>query len=86
MIASVSSRIPLRSKGPCFVCWVCALYFGKYLASCLRIKHMLSTAFWSAGCKNCANMCPKTFELEDDYGRARAVRQGVFSHLAALDH
>lgn len=30
-----------------------------------------------AGCKNCANMCPKTFDLEDDYGRARAVRQGV---------
>ena len=31
-----------------------------------------------AGCKNCANMCPKTFDLEDDYGRARAVRQGMY--------
>ena len=38
---------------------------------------MLSPVFYSAGCKNCANMCPRTFSLEDDYGRARAVQQGV---------
>ena len=42
---------------------------------------MLSPAFYFAGCKNCANMCPKTFSLEDDYGRARAVQQGVSYHL-----
>lgn len=36
------------------------------------------------GCKNCTNVCPKTFEIEDDYGRARAMRQGVTRLLCAL--
>ena len=45
---------------------------------------MLTNRLWRTGCKNCANMCPKTFELEDDYGRARAVRQGIHPWLAAL--
>jgi ferredoxin len=28
------------------------------------------------GCKNCTHVCPKTFAIEDDYGRARAMQQG----------
>lgn len=28
------------------------------------------------GCKNCTHVCPQTFAIEDDYGRARAMRQG----------
>ncbi|CAL8460661.1 g191 [Coccomyxa elongata] len=31
------------------------------------------------GCKNCTNVCPHTFAIEDEYGRARAMRQGVDS-------
>ena len=29
------------------------------------------------GCKNCTNVCSKTFAIEDDYGRARAMQQGA---------
>lgn len=28
-------------------------------------------------------MCPKTFDLEDDYGRARAIRQGAMLSLVS---
>ena len=28
------------------------------------------------GCKNCTHVCPQTFAIEDDYGRARAMHQG----------
>ena len=28
------------------------------------------------GCKNCTHVCPQTFAIEDDFGRARAMRQG----------
>ncbi|KAK9798198.1 hypothetical protein WJX73_003293 [Symbiochloris irregularis] len=31
--------------------------------------------FTCIGCRNCTNVCGKTFELEDDYGRARVVSQ-----------
>lgn len=31
--------------------------------------------FACIGCRNCTNVCGKTFELEDDFGRARAVSQ-----------
>jgi ferredoxin len=27
------------------------------------------------GCKNCANTAPKTFEIEESFGRARAISQ-----------
>ena len=32
---------------------------------------------WGAGCKNCANVCSKTFFMEDEWGRARVRQQGV---------
>lgn len=31
------------------------------------------------GCRNCANVCGKTFFIEEEHGRARAVAQGVDS-------
>lgn len=31
--------------------------------------------FFSAGCKNCANMCPDVFGIEEDFGRARVYNQ-----------
>lgn len=31
------------------------------------------------GCRNCTNVCPKTFDIEDDFGRARVMQQGVDS-------
>ncbi|GAB4814662.1 hypothetical protein N2152v2_001708 [Parachlorella kessleri] len=33
--------------------------------------------FTCIGCRNCANVCPKTFDIEDEYGRARVMAQGV---------
>eukprot|EP00877_Chromochloris_zofingiensis_P006742 jgi/Chrzof1/2320/Cz11g10260.t1 len=32
--------------------------------------------FTCIGCRNCTNVCPKTFDMEDDWGRARAMAQG----------
>eukprot|EP00879_Flechtneria_rotunda_P017836 GHRR01018695.1.p1 GENE.GHRR01018695.1~~GHRR01018695.1.p1 ORF type:complete len:276 (+),score=42.07 GHRR01018695.1:108-935(+) len=29
------------------------------------------------GCRNCTNVCPNSFAIEDDYGRARVMRQGM---------
>ena len=31
----------------------------------------------AAGCTNCANVCSKTFFMEDEWGRARVRQQGV---------
>lgn len=33
--------------------------------------------FSCIGCRNCNNVCPKTFAMEEEYGRARVMRQGV---------
>jgi ferredoxin len=33
--------------------------------------------FACIGCRNCNNVCPKTFGMEDEYGRARVFTQGV---------
>lgn len=31
--------------------------------------------FFFAGCKNCANMAPDVFAIEEDFGRARVYSQ-----------
>lgn len=31
--------------------------------------------FSCIGCRNCNNVCPKTFEMEEEHGRARVMRQ-----------
>lgn len=31
------------------------------------------------GCWNCASVCPRTFKIEDEFGRARAIAQGADS-------
>lgn len=33
--------------------------------------------FACIGCRNCNNVCPKTFGMEDEFGRARVMTQGV---------
>jgi ferredoxin len=33
--------------------------------------------FACIGCRNCNGVCPKTFAMEEEHGRARAVRQDV---------
>lgn len=35
--------------------------------------------FTCIGCRNCTNVCPASFAIEDDWGRARVMRQGVDS-------
>ncbi|GAB2263035.1 hypothetical protein Droror1_Dr00004032 [Drosera rotundifolia] len=37
--------------------------------------HVFVDEFNCIGCKNCANLCPKVFRIEEDYGRARAYNQ-----------
>jgi ferredoxin len=29
------------------------------------------------GCRNCNNVCPQTFGMEEEWGRARVMQQGV---------
>eukprot|EP00878_Enallax_costatus_P007198 GHUV01007542.1.p1 GENE.GHUV01007542.1~~GHUV01007542.1.p1 ORF type:complete len:273 (+),score=70.63 GHUV01007542.1:976-1794(+) len=33
--------------------------------------------FTCIGCRNCTNVCPSSFAIEDDYGRARVMKQGA---------
>lgn len=33
--------------------------------------------FTCIGCKNCCNVCSKTFDIEDEYGRSRVMAQGA---------
>ena len=33
--------------------------------------------FSCIGCRNCNNVCPKTFGMEEEFGRARVIRQEV---------
>lgn len=35
--------------------------------------------FSCIGCRNCANVCPRSFAIEEDYGRARVQQQGTDS-------
>eukprot|EP00250_Pteridium_aquilinum_P005577 c15649_g1_i1 orf=395-1531(-) len=38
-------------------------------------EHIFVDEFSCIGCKNCANTAPKTFEIEEDFGRARVASQ-----------
>lgn len=37
--------------------------------------HVFVDEFSCIGCKNCANVAPNVFEIEEDFGRARAYKQ-----------
>ncbi|KAF0920198.1 hypothetical protein E2562_034013 [Oryza meyeriana var. granulata] len=37
--------------------------------------HVFVDEFSCIGCKNCANVCSKVFQIEEDYGRARVYNQ-----------
>ncbi|EYU37338.1 hypothetical protein ABFS82_13G037800 [Erythranthe guttata] len=37
--------------------------------------HVFVDEFSCIGCKNCANVCSKVFDIEEDFGRARAYSQ-----------
>lgn len=38
---------------------------------------MFVDEFTCIGCRNCANVCPSTFMMEEEWGRARVAQQGV---------
>jgi ferredoxin len=42
------------------------------LPACLQV---FVDEFTCIGCRNCTNVCPSTFAIEEEYGRARAMRQ-----------
>lgn len=43
--------------------------------------HVFVDEFSCIGCKNCANVCPKVFDIEEDFGRARVYSQNGSSEL-----
>ncbi|XP_074276052.1 uncharacterized protein LOC141599827 isoform X2 [Silene latifolia] len=43
--------------------------------------HVFVDEFSCIGCKNCANVAPDVFQIEEDYGRARAYKQCGYADL-----
>ncbi|XP_019194093.1 PREDICTED: uncharacterized protein LOC109188053 [Ipomoea nil] len=43
--------------------------------------HVFVDEFSCIGCKNCANVCPKVFDIEEDFGRARVYSQSGSGEL-----
>lgn len=41
----------------------------------LYLLYLIMIRFFFTGCKNCANVCPDVFSIEEDFGRARACNQ-----------
>ena len=35
----------------------------------------------ATGCKNCANICPNVFQIEEDFGRSRVYSQSGSTEL-----
>lgn len=42
--------------------------------------YLISSRIYT-GCKNCANVCSKVFEIEEDFGRARVYNQSGNAEL-----
>jgi hypothetical protein len=40
-----------------------------------RDELLIKPFYFYAGCKNCANVCSKVFQIEEDFGRARVYDQ-----------
>ncbi|KAL6851741.1 hypothetical protein ACP4OV_020305 [Aristida adscensionis] len=43
--------------------------------------HVFVDEFTCIGCKNCANICPNVFQIEEDFGRSRAYSQSGNTEL-----
>ncbi|XP_066368093.1 chaperone protein dnaJ C76, chloroplastic-like [Miscanthus floridulus] len=43
--------------------------------------HVFVDEFTCIGCKNCANICPGVFEIEEDFGRSRVYSQSGSTEL-----
>nr|CAB3464639.1 unnamed protein product [Digitaria exilis] len=43
--------------------------------------HVFVDEFTCIGCKNCANICPKVFQIEEDFGRSRVYSQSGSTEL-----
>jgi ferredoxin len=58
---------------PCQIC-------SRSVESCLTrsiYKQVFVDELSCIGCRNCTNVCPKTFQMEEDFGRARVFQQKV---------
>ncbi|XP_051129888.1 chaperone protein dnaJ C76, chloroplastic-like [Andrographis paniculata] len=55
-----------------------------FLDDSIPKDHVFVDEFTCIGCKNCANVCPEVFSIEEDFGRARAYCQiGVHDSVQA---
>ncbi|XP_009593763.1 uncharacterized protein LOC107785583 [Nicotiana tabacum] len=52
-----------------------ATAINPFLSDSSTKDHVFVDEFSCIGCKNCANVCPKVFGIEEDYGRARVYDQ-----------
>ncbi|OIT33830.1 PREDICTED: uncharacterized protein LOC109205514 [Nicotiana attenuata] len=52
-----------------------ATAINPFLSDSSPKDHVFVDEFSCIGCKNCANVCPKVFGIEEDYGRARVYDQ-----------
>uniref|UniRef100_A0A383VAV8 J domain-containing protein n=1 Tax=Tetradesmus obliquus TaxID=3088 RepID=A0A383VAV8_TETOB len=48
-----------------------------FMDTSLPADQVFVDEFTCIGCRNCTNVCPSSFAIEEDYGRARVMRQGV---------
>lgn len=76
------------TEGSCVRWWI---YLHWYIDSSLVDRSyfwvmwsMIHLSLWmltTAGCKNCANICPKVFQIEEDFGRSRVYSQSGSTEL-----
>lgn len=48
--------------------------YGQVFSVCATLQVFVDE-LTCIGCRNCTNVCPATYEMEPDFGRARAMAQ-----------
>ena len=70
---NVCFRMGLHAKGLLPLAWqACCL-----CTELLPTMQVFVDELTCIGCRNCTNVCPNTYQMEPDFGRARAMAQKV---------